>query len=63
MLGVSRLLVMAKDIGGLCPIVIGEVFFDLLVVPLFYNFKGCFKNTYSPINLEYQPLEDVRPFF
>jgi hypothetical protein len=27
MLGASRLLTMAKDIGGFCPIAIGEVFF------------------------------------
>ncbi len=29
MLGVSKLLAMAKDIGGLRPITIGEPFFDL----------------------------------
>ncbi len=27
-LGANRLLVMAKDIGGLCPIIMGEVFFQ-----------------------------------
>jgi hypothetical protein len=27
MLGANKLLAMAKDTGGLCPIVIGEVFF------------------------------------
>jgi hypothetical protein len=27
MLGVNKLLVMAKNIGGLCPIAMGEVFF------------------------------------
>ncbi len=27
MLGVSRLLVMAKDTSGLCPIVVSEIFF------------------------------------
>jgi hypothetical protein len=26
-LGANKLLAMAKDIGGLCPIAIGEVFF------------------------------------
>jgi hypothetical protein len=28
-LGVNKLLAMEKDIGGLCPIAIGEVFFQL----------------------------------
>jgi len=28
MLGVSRLLVMAKDIGGLCPIAVSEICFS-----------------------------------
>jgi len=40
-----------------------NIFFDLLVVTLSYSFKGCFKNTYPPINLEYWPLEVVRPPF
>jgi hypothetical protein len=30
MLGVSKLLAMAKNIGGLCPIAIGKVFFWLI---------------------------------
>ncbi len=60
-LGVNKLLVMAKDTSGLCPIAIGEAFFNLLVVALSYNFEGHFKNTYPPINLEYQPLEVVKP--
>jgi hypothetical protein len=61
MLWANRLLAMAKNIGGLCPIIISEVFFDLLVIPLSFNFKGHFKSTYPPISLEYWPLEVVRP--
>jgi len=36
-------------------------FFDLLIIPLSYNFGGHFKNTYPPINLEYWPLVVMRP--
>jgi hypothetical protein len=43
MLGVIILLVMAKNIGGLRPIIVGEVFLYLLVVPLSYNFDNHFK--------------------
>jgi hypothetical protein len=60
-LGASRLLAMAKDIGGLRPIIISEVFFYLSITPLSYNFGGHFRSTYPPINLEYQPLEAMRP--
>jgi hypothetical protein len=38
-----------------------KCFFDLLVIPLFYNFGGCSKSTYLPINLEFRPLEVARP--
>jgi hypothetical protein len=40
-----------------------KCFFDLLVIPLFYYFKGCFKSTYLPISLEFWPLEVTRPSF
>jgi len=36
-------------------------FFDLLVIPLFYSFRGHFRSTYPSINLEYRPLEVMRP--
>jgi hypothetical protein len=36
-------------------------FFDLLIIPLFYSFGGHFRSTYPSINLEYQPLEVMRP--
>jgi hypothetical protein len=52
---------MVKGIGGLRPITISEVFLYLLIVPLSYNSKGNFKNTYPPINFKYQPLEAMRP--
>jgi hypothetical protein len=47
-LGVNKLLAMAKDTNGLCPITVGVVFFNLLVIPLCYSFGGHFKNTYPP---------------
>ncbi len=34
---------MAKNIGGLRPIIVGEVFLYLLVIPLSYNFDNHFK--------------------
>ncbi len=61
MLEVNILLAMAKDTGGLRPIAVSKVF--LQVTPLSYSFMGCFKNTYPPINLEFRPLEVVRPSF
>ncbi len=36
-------------------------FFDLLVIPLSYNFGGHFRSIYPFINLEYRPLEVMRP--
>ncbi len=63
MLKVSRLLIMANDIKGFHFIIVGEMFFDLLVVALFYNFGGYFKSSYFPINLEFHPLEVARPSF
>jgi hypothetical protein len=61
MLGVSKLLAMANDIGGLHPIVISEVFLWLISCSIVYNFRGHFKSTYSPINLEYWSLEAMKP--
>jgi hypothetical protein len=34
---------------GQCLIVIGEAFFDLLIIPLSYNFKSHVKSTYPPL--------------
>jgi hypothetical protein len=48
MLGANILLAMAKDTSGLRLIVVGEMFIHLLIVPLFYNFGGRFRNTYPP---------------
>jgi hypothetical protein len=62
MLGACKLLAMAKDIGGLHPIAIGEVFFQL-IVPLSYNFRGRFMNTYPPISSEFRPLEAMNPSY
>jgi hypothetical protein len=60
-LGANKLLAMAKDFGGFCFIVVTKCLFDLFVIPLFYNFKGRFKNTYAPIILKYRPLKAMRP--
>jgi len=38
-------------------------FFDLLIIPLSYNFGGCFKITYPSTSLEYWPLDVVKPSF
>jgi hypothetical protein len=53
MLGANKLLAMANDTNGLCFIIVGEMFFDFLVVALFYNFGGYFKSFYFPISLEF----------
>jgi len=63
MLGVSRLLAMAKDIGSLRPIVVGEVFFRLINCSIVLQLWEPFQEHLSPHCLEYQPLEAVRPFF
>jgi hypothetical protein len=59
----NKLMAMAKDISGFHPITVSKVFFQFLIVPLSYSFKDRFKNTYPPINLEYRPLEAMKPSF
>jgi hypothetical protein len=54
---------MAKDIKGLCPITIGEVFFQLISRSIVLQLWRSFQEHLSPINLEYQPLEVVKPLF
>jgi len=49
MLGASKLLAMANDIGGFHPIVVGEVFLWLINCSIVYNFRGHFKSTYPPL--------------
>jgi hypothetical protein len=61
MLGVKKLLAMAKDTNGFHSIVVSKVFFQLLITPMLYNFEGHFWSTYPPISLEYQPLEGLKP--
>jgi hypothetical protein len=51
-LGVSKLLAMAKDIGGFRPIAVGKVFVYLLIAPLSYSFRGRLRSTYPSISLE-----------
>jgi hypothetical protein len=53
MLGVNKLLIMAKDIEGLDLFAIGETFLQLIDCSISYNFGHHFKSTYSPISLEY----------
>jgi hypothetical protein len=48
-LGAIRLLVMVKDTRGFHPIVVGKMFFSLLITPLSSNFKGYYKSTYPPL--------------
>ncbi len=38
-------------------------FFDLLVVPLSYSFKGRFRGTYLFASLKFQPMEVMKPSF
>jgi hypothetical protein len=61
MLRANRLLAMVKNTCGFCSFLWARCFFDLLIVPLSYNFEGHFKSTYFPISLEFQPLEAVKP--
>ncbi len=63
MLGANRLLAMAKDIGGFHPIAIGEVFLWLISHSIILQLWGLFQEHLSPISLEYQSLEVVRPSF
>jgi hypothetical protein len=62
-LGVSRLLEMAKDTSGLRFIVVCKVFFQFISHSIVLQLQGLFQKHLSPINLEYQPLEVVRPSF
>jgi hypothetical protein len=61
MLGVNKLLAMPKDISGLHPIVLGEKFFRLISRSIVLQLRGPFQEHLSPISLEYQPLEAMRP--
>jgi hypothetical protein len=48
MLRANKLLAMAKDINDFRFIILGELFFDLLVTPLSYNFLGAISRTHIP---------------
>jgi hypothetical protein len=48
MLGVNRLLVMAKDIGGLCPVVVNKVFFLLIIRSIVLKLQRSFQEHLSP---------------
>ncbi len=48
MLGVSRLLVMAKDTSGLCPIAINKLFFWLINCSIVLRFYGSFQEHPPP---------------
>jgi hypothetical protein len=47
-LGANKLLAMAKDIGGLCPIAIGEVFLQLISRSTILQLWGPFQKHLSP---------------
>jgi len=47
-LGVSKLLAMAKDTGGFCPITVGEVFFRLINYSIVLQLQGPFHEHLSP---------------
>ncbi len=51
----------SSGFSKLFQVVIARCFFNLLFFPLSYNFKGCFKSIHPHINLEYRPLEVVKP--
>ncbi len=57
-LGINKLLAMAKDTEDLHPIVISEIFFQLI-----NQFGGSFQEHLSPINSKFQPLEAMKPSF
>jgi hypothetical protein len=59
--GVSRLLAMVKDIGGFRPIVVSKVFLRIIIHSIVLQLWGPFQEHLSPISLEYQPLEAMRP--
>jgi hypothetical protein len=48
MLGANRLLAMAKDIGGLRPIAINEVFFQIINRSIALQLRGSFQEHLSP---------------
>ncbi len=63
MMGASRLLVIAKDIGGIRPIAVSKVFFRLISCSIILQLEGPFYKHLFPISLEFRPLEVVRPSF
>jgi hypothetical protein len=59
----SKLLAMVKDSNGFALLLWSRCFFDLVIIPLFDNFKSHFRNTYPPTSLEFWPLEAMNPSF
>jgi hypothetical protein len=47
-LGANKLLAMAKDISGLCPITIGEMFFQLISRSIVLQLRRSFQEHLSP---------------
>jgi hypothetical protein len=54
-LGVSRLLAMAKDTNGLCLITVGKVFLRFINHSIVLQFRRPFRSTSLHISLEYRP--------
>jgi hypothetical protein len=53
MLRTRKLLIMAKDTGGLCLILVGKAFLQLINRSIVLQLWGCFKSIYPSINLEF----------
>jgi hypothetical protein len=54
---------MANNTSDFHPIIVREIFFQLISRSIVLQLWGYFKSTYAPINLEYRPVEVVRPSF
>jgi len=63
MLGASKLLAVAKDIGGLHPIIVSKVSLRLISHSIVLQLQGPFISIYPPTNWEFQPLEAMNPSF
>ncbi len=63
MLGVNILLAMGKNTKSFHPIIVGEMFLQLISCFIVLQLWGPFQLTYPPINSKFQPLEVVKPSF
>ncbi len=61
LLGANRLLAMANDMGGFCPIIVGEVFFQFISHS--YSFEGHFRSIYPLINSKFSTPRGCETIF